>query len=130
MKANKGPAGVDCEAIAVIEQQGVGAFLESIHEDLQVGKYRPKAVLRRYIPKSDGKRRPLGIPCVRDRVAQMAVKLVIEPVCEADFGQEGAEVAAALAGGRGDGERQGDGNALGHSPGWCHFPSSLERLPS
>jgi group II intron reverse transcriptase/maturase len=86
VKANKGSAGVDHESIAMIEQQkGAEAFLEGIRSDLQAGTYRPKAVLRRYIPKADGKRRPLGIPCVRDRVVQMAVKLVIEPVFEADF---------------------------------------------
>jgi group II intron reverse transcriptase/maturase len=85
VKKNKGSAGVDRESIAMIEQQGVEAFLKGIQEDLQAGTYRPKAVLRRYIPKADGKRRPLGIPCVRDRVVQMAAKLVVEPVFEADF---------------------------------------------
>jgi len=85
VKVNKGSAGVDRESIAMIEQQGLEAFLKGIQEDLQAGRYRPKAVLRRYIPKADGKRRPLGIPCVRDRVVQMAAKLVVEPLFEADF---------------------------------------------
>ena len=86
VKANKGSAGVDHESIARIEQQkGVEAFLGGIRSDLQAGTYRPKAVLRRYIPKADGKRRPLGIPCVRDRVVQMAAKLVVEPIFEAGF---------------------------------------------
>jgi len=85
VKANKGSAGVDRESIEQIEQQGLESFLKSIQENLQAGTYRPKAVLRRYIPKADGKRRPLGIPCVRDRVVQMAAKLVVEPIFEAGF---------------------------------------------
>lgn len=85
VRRNKGAAGVDQQTIVGIEQQGVEAFLEGIQNDLRAGEYRPKAVLRRYIPKSDGKQRPLGIPAVRDRVVQMATKLVIEPLFEADF---------------------------------------------
>ena len=85
VRANKGSAGLDHQSIVEIEQQGVGAFLEGIQSDLLAGEYRPKAVLRRYIPKSDGRQRPLGIPTVRDRVVQMATKLVIEPMFEADF---------------------------------------------
>lgn len=85
VRRNKGAAGVDQQTIVGIEQQGVEAFLEGIQNDLRAGRYRPKAVLRRYIPKADGKQRPLGIPAVRDRVVQMAAKLVIEPLFEADF---------------------------------------------
>lgn len=82
---NKGAAGIDGEAIEAIVRSGVGDFLDDLQTELRDGGYRPKAVLRRYIPKPDGRSRPLGIPTVRDRVVQMATKLVIEPVFEADF---------------------------------------------
>jgi len=85
VKRNKGAAGVDSQTIVDIEQRGVDHFLEEIATALRAGKYRPRVVLRRYIPKADGRKRPLGIPTVRDRVVQMAAKLVMEPVFEADF---------------------------------------------
>jgi RNA-directed DNA polymerase len=81
----RGAAGVDETTLRSIEEQGVTQFLEGIQADLKAGRYRPSPVKRRYIPKADGKQRPLGIPTVRDRVVQMAAKLVIEPIFEADF---------------------------------------------
>jgi len=85
VRSRKGSAGVDAETIADLEQRGVEDFLVELQAELRAGRYRPRAVLRRYIPKADGKRRPLGIPAVRDRVVQMAAKLVLEPIFEADF---------------------------------------------
>jgi len=85
VRRNKGAAGIDRQTLAEVEQNGVERALERLGAELRACRYRPKAVLRRYIPKADGKKRPLGIPTVRDRVVQMAAKLVLEPIFEADF---------------------------------------------
>jgi group II intron reverse transcriptase/maturase len=85
VKANRGAAGVDRETLGAVEQYGVERMLDELQAALQAGTYRPPPVLRRYIPKPDGRQRPLGIPTVRDRVAQMAATIVLEPIYEADF---------------------------------------------
>ena len=85
VKSNGGAGGVDQMGIADVEKYGVVKFLEEIQQELKDGKYHPKPVRRTFIPKGNGEERPLGIPIIKDRVIQMAVKLVIEPVFEADF---------------------------------------------
>ncbi|MFT5354186.1 MAG: RNA-directed DNA polymerase [Polyangiales bacterium] len=85
VRRNRGSAGVDAQTLADVEQFGVERFLKELGAELREGKYKAKPVRRVYIPKADGKTRPLGIPAVRDRIAQMAVKLVMEPIFEADF---------------------------------------------
>ncbi len=85
VKRNRGAAGVDALTLVAVEQYGVDRLLDELGATLRAGVYRPQPVLRRYIPKADGRQRPLGIPTVRDRVAQMAATLVLEPIFEADF---------------------------------------------
>jgi RNA-directed DNA polymerase len=86
VKRNKGSAGVDRITLAFVQDvYGVQRLLAELQRDLREGTYRPAPARRVDIPKPDGSKRPLGIPTVRDRVAQQAAKLVLEPVFEADF---------------------------------------------
>ena len=87
-KANGGQPGVDGQTFADIESQGVEAWLGGLARDLMQKRYRPEAVRRVWIPKPNGKQRPLGIPTIRDRVAQMAAAVVLESIFEADLEPE------------------------------------------
>ena len=86
VRSHGGAPGIDGETFHSIESGGGEAkFLSKLQQELKERTYRAQAVRRVYIPKGDGINRPLGIPTIRDRVAQMAVKIVIEPIFEADF---------------------------------------------
>lgn len=85
VKTNAGSCGVDGVTISDVEQYGVTLYLTELGEDLRKQTYQPQAVKRVMIDKADGGKRPLGIPTVRDRIAQTVCKMILEPIFEADF---------------------------------------------
>jgi RNA-directed DNA polymerase len=87
VKANGGAPGIDGVSIADVEQQGVEGYLSELGAEIRERRYRPQAVKRVMIPKANGGERPLGIPTVRDRIAQTACKMLLEPIFEADFSE-------------------------------------------
>jgi RNA-directed DNA polymerase len=87
-KANRGSPGVDAQTFEKIEEAGAEQWLGKLQEELQHERYRPDPVKRVMIPKAGGGERPLGIPTIKDRVAQTAAKLILEPIFEADLSDE------------------------------------------
>jgi len=85
VKANHGAPGLDAQSIEAIVASGEETFITTLGQQLREKTYRPQPVRRVYIPKPKGGQRPLGIPSVADRIVQTAVRLVLEPIFEADF---------------------------------------------
>ena len=85
VKANEGTSGVDGMSIPDVEKYGIESYLKELGEELRKQTYQPQAVKRVMILKANGGERPLGIPTVRDRIAQTVCKMILEPIFEADF---------------------------------------------
>lgn len=85
VKAKNSAAGVDKQTVADVKKYGVEKYLQEIGEELRKRTYQPKPIKRKYIPKANGKLRPIGIGCIKDRIVQTACKFIIEPIFEADF---------------------------------------------
>ncbi len=85
VRSNGGAPGVDSVTIAAVEGYGIEAYLKEVGEELRKQLYEPQAVKRVMIPKANGGERPLGIPTVRDRIAQTVCKMILEPIFEADL---------------------------------------------
>jgi len=96
-KANGGAAGVDGQTFEDIEAYGVERWLDELAQELKSRTYQPLPVRRVYIPKPDGKQRPLGVPAIRDRAAEMAAVLVLEPIFEADLQPEHTPIGKTAA---------------------------------
>jgi retron-type reverse transcriptase len=91
VRANRGAAGIDRVTLAEVERYGVDRVLDELAGDLRGGSYRPLPARRVFIPKPGSQeRRPLSIPAIRDRIVQAAVKIVIEPIFEADLRRDGS----------------------------------------
>jgi RNA-directed DNA polymerase len=100
VRANRGAPGADGVTIDQVEASGVAAFLDELAAALTAGSYRPAPLRRVHIPKpgQPGRARPLGIPCVRDRVVMAAARLVLEPIFEADCAPRGAAIPGEVEG--------------------------------
>jgi retron-type reverse transcriptase len=98
VRDNRGAPGVDAVTIAQIEQTGVDAFLDELQAELKEQRYRPLPLRRVRVAKPDGGERLLGVPPVRDRVVQAAVKEVLSPIFEADCAPRGADSPGEVKG--------------------------------